>query len=192
MPVLRFPHISTRCASGGRLTTRVGLSDPSTHQRHPLSPRPRGLCLSLSSALGAKLAVTPRARWRVAQVFDSCQAIAPGRRSGASSPWLKPGVRSAAILMNVASRYAISHPVARIMCPMIWTAGFQPALGHERWLCDRAGCDKLPAGDALACRLRHLAPRLGTLQCERGESYGTSGEEHRHQRARGESVRLRG
>jgi hypothetical protein len=60
MPVLRFPHIPTGFASGGRLTTRVGLSDPSTHQRHPLCPRPYGLCLSLLRALGAQLAVTPR------------------------------------------------------------------------------------------------------------------------------------
>jgi hypothetical protein len=43
-----------------RVTTRVELSNPSTYQRHPLSPRPYGLCLSLSSALGTELVVTPR------------------------------------------------------------------------------------------------------------------------------------
>jgi hypothetical protein len=57
MPVLRFPHIPTRFASGGWLTTRAELSNPSTRQRHPLSPRPCGLCLSLSRALGAQLAI---------------------------------------------------------------------------------------------------------------------------------------
>ena len=61
MPVVPGSYASpTRFASGGRLTTREGLSGPSTYQRHPLSPRPCGLCLLLLPALGTTLAVTPR------------------------------------------------------------------------------------------------------------------------------------
>jgi hypothetical protein len=81
MPVLRFPHIPTGFTSGGRLTTRVGLSDPSTYQRHPLSPRPCGLCLSLSRALGTQLAVIPRD----SSLFYHRHAETE-RRSGAFSP----------------------------------------------------------------------------------------------------------
>ena len=86
MPVLGFPHIPTRFASGGRLTTRVGLSDPSTYQRHPLSPRPCGLCLSLSRVLGTKLAVIPRD----SSLFYPRQA-ATERRSGAETPVFRRG-----------------------------------------------------------------------------------------------------
>jgi hypothetical protein len=44
----------TRFASGGRLTARVGqdITARQCAQRHPLSPRPCGLCLSLLLALG--------------------------------------------------------------------------------------------------------------------------------------------
>jgi hypothetical protein len=59
MPVESGSHTSpTRFASGGRLTTRVGLSGPSTYQRHRLFPRPCGLCLSLLPVLGTSLAIT--------------------------------------------------------------------------------------------------------------------------------------
>lgn len=77
----------TRFASGGRLTTRVGRSGPSTYQRHPLSPRPCGLCLSLLPALGTSLAVTPRDRRSLSQVFNTWQAVVP-KGDGASSPCL--------------------------------------------------------------------------------------------------------
>ena len=87
MPVLRFPHLPTGFASGGRVTTRGGLSDPATSQRPPLCPQPCGLCLWLAPALGTKLAVTPRDN----ALFCHKQTNTE-RGSGASSPWLKPGV----------------------------------------------------------------------------------------------------
>jgi hypothetical protein len=52
MPVLRCPHLPPRCASGGWLTPRVGRSNPSTRQRHPLYPR------SLAEARSLPLTVT--------------------------------------------------------------------------------------------------------------------------------------
>jgi hypothetical protein len=53
MPVLRFPHIPTRFASGGRLTICVGQSDPSTRQRHPRYPWPPAEAGSLSLAVAS-------------------------------------------------------------------------------------------------------------------------------------------
>src|SRR5260221_11343567 len=65
-----------------RGVTASCVPNPSTYQRHPLSPRPCGLCLSLLPALGTQLAVTPRDRFSVPQK----------RGDGASSPCLKAGV----------------------------------------------------------------------------------------------------
>jgi hypothetical protein len=63
MPALRFSHIPTRFASEGRLTNSVGLSNPSTRQRHPRYPGSRNRVGSLSLAVasvGATLAVSLR------------------------------------------------------------------------------------------------------------------------------------
>jgi hypothetical protein len=60
MPVLRLAHLPTRFASGGWLTLPSGAVQPVNAPEAPtipLAPRPYGLCLSLSRALGAQLAV---------------------------------------------------------------------------------------------------------------------------------------
>jgi hypothetical protein len=84
----------TGFASGGRLTARVGqdIAARLCAQRHPLYPRLCSLCLSLLPALGRNA----RDYSHDSEAFCHKQTeMASGeheRGSGASSPWLKPGV----------------------------------------------------------------------------------------------------
>jgi hypothetical protein len=96
MPVLRCPHISPQFASGGWLTVAEWGSRPVNVPEAPTIPlapgQKPGACLSLSPALGTPLAVAPRDGDSLAPMVNTCQAIGPERRGGASSLCLQAEV----------------------------------------------------------------------------------------------------
>ncbi len=104
MPVcLRFPHIPTRFASGGRLTAEwsSGLASPSARRcrgesaiRHAPSQSPVGIAWPTTCRQGL-----PNQRSRLSRVIVPYTTASRQKRQwdrtkgdGASSPWRKPGV----------------------------------------------------------------------------------------------------